>query len=121
MWAGYFHPIRTQSGSPQLVSEDVVVLENGDRNDGWKDFRDNHSVPEFEEPAAPSKWEFVKVVTQFQDGMGLYQADYRRDGEGGQTYRTGLMVWSLYILQKAGSVWKVVLLDWSVRRLGAAG
>jgi ketosteroid isomerase-like protein len=45
-----------------LVSPDVVVLENGHRNDGWADFRDNHLIPEFKEPAAPSKWEFVKVA-----------------------------------------------------------
>ena len=45
-----------------LVSGDVVVLENGHRNDGWPDFRDNHLIPEFKEPAAPSKWEFVKVA-----------------------------------------------------------
>jgi ketosteroid isomerase-like protein len=46
-----------------LVSPDVVVLENGHRNQGWADFRDTHLIPEFKEPAAPSKWEFVKVVT----------------------------------------------------------
>ncbi len=27
---------------------------------------------------------------------------------------------AVYVLQKAGPTWKVVLLDWSVRRLGAA-
>jgi hypothetical protein len=25
-----------------LVADDVVVFENGHRNDGWQDFRDNH-------------------------------------------------------------------------------
>ena len=33
-----------------LVSPEVVVLENGHRNDGWTDFRDNHLLPEFKEP-----------------------------------------------------------------------
>ena len=46
----------------KLVSSDIVVFENGHRNDGWTDFRDNHLIPEFKEPATPSKWEFVKVV-----------------------------------------------------------
>ena len=32
--------------SKLLVSPDVVVLENGRRNDGWADFRDNHLIPE---------------------------------------------------------------------------
>lgn len=45
-----------------LVSADVVVLENGHRNDGWPDFRENHLIAEFKEPPAPSKWEFVKVA-----------------------------------------------------------
>src|SRR6476646_6248267 len=44
-----------------LMSPDVVVLENGHRNDGWVDFRDNHLIPEFKEPPHPSRWEFVKV------------------------------------------------------------
>ncbi len=32
-----------------LVSPDVVVLENGHRNQGWVDFRDHHLIPEFKE------------------------------------------------------------------------
>src|ERR1700730_17554926 len=46
-----------------LVAPDVVVLENGHRNEGWADFRDNHLIPEFKEPTTSSKWEFEKVVT----------------------------------------------------------
>ncbi len=30
-----------------LVSPQIVVFENGYRNDGWQDFRDNHLIPEF--------------------------------------------------------------------------
>ena len=55
-----------------LVSPDVVVLENGHRNQGWADLRDNHLIPEFKEPAAPSKWEFVKVVTNSE--IDLHEA-----------------------------------------------
>src|SRR5438552_6944520 len=30
-----------------FVSMQIVVFENGYRNDGWQDFRDNHLIPEF--------------------------------------------------------------------------
>jgi ketosteroid isomerase-like protein len=101
-----------------LVSPDVVVLENGHRNQGWADFRDNHLIPEFKEPAAPSKWEFVKVVTGAKMAWGYTKQTIDAPGKDGK--RVGYLVWSAYVLQKAGSTWKVVLLDWSVRRLGAA-
>jgi ketosteroid isomerase-like protein len=100
-----------------LVSSDVVVLENGHRNDGWSDFRDNHLAPEFKEPAATSKWEFVKVVTSSEMAWGYTKQTIDMTGKDGK--REGYLVWSAYVLQKGGSSWKVVLLDWSVRRLGA--
>ena len=101
-----------------LVSEDVVVLENGHRNDGWKDFRDNHLIPEFKEPTAPSKWEFVKVVTSSEMAWGYTKQTIDVTGKDGK--HVGYLVWSAYVLQKTGPTWKVVLLDWSVRRLGPA-
>ena len=44
-----------------LVSADVVVFENGYRNDGWSDFRDRHLVPQFK--ASPTQYtsEIVKI------------------------------------------------------------
>ena len=101
-----------------LVSPDVVVLENGHRNQGWVDFRDNHLIPEFKEPAAPSKWEFVKVVASPEMAWGYTKQKIDVIGKDGKS--ADYVVWSAYVLQKAGSTWKVVLLDWSVRRLGAS-
>lgn len=101
-----------------LVSSDVVVLENGHRNDGWTDFRDNHLIPEFKEPAAPSKWEFVKVVVSSEMAWGYTKGTMDVTGKDGK--HVGYQVWSAYVLQKAGSTWKVVLLDWSVRQLNDA-
>jgi len=101
-----------------LVSPDVVVFENGHRNDGWADFRDNHLIPEFKEPASPSKWEFVKVVTGAEMAWGYTKQTIDLTGKDGK--HAGYLVWSAYVLQKAGSTWRVVLLDWSVRRLGPA-
>ncbi len=101
-----------------LVSPNVVVLENGHRNEGWADFRDNHLIPEFKESAAPSKWEFVKIVSRRDMAWGYTKQTIdiaEKDGK-----HVGYLVWSAYVLQKTGSTWKVVLLDWSVRRLGSA-
>ncbi len=98
-----------------LVSADVVVLENGHRNDGWPDFRDNHLIPEFKEPAAPSNWEFVKVAASSEMAWGYTKQTIGVTGKDGKP--GGYLVWSIYVLQKAGPAWKVVLLDWSVRRL----
>lgn len=101
-----------------LVLPDVVVLENGVRNQGWADFRDNHLIPEFKEPAAPSRWEFVKVVATSEMAWGYTKQTI--DVTGKDDKHVGYMVWSAYVLQKTGSTWKVVLLDWSVGRLGSA-
>ena len=98
-----------------LVSADVVVLENGHRNDGWPDFRDNHLIPEFKEPAVPSKWEFVKVAASSDMAWGYTKQTINTTGKDGKP--AGYLVWSAYVLQKAGPAWKVVLLDWSVRGL----
>lgn len=101
-----------------LVSADVVVLENGHRNDGWLDFRDNHLIPEFKEPATPSKWEFVKVAVSSEMAWGYTKQTISVTGKDGKP--GGYLVWSTYVLQKAGSAWRVVLLDWSVRRVNDA-
>jgi ketosteroid isomerase-like protein len=101
-----------------LVSADVVVLENGHRNDGWPDFRDNHLIPEFKEPAAPPKWEFVNVASSSEMAWGYTKQTIRATGKDGKA--AGYLVWSAYVLEKAGPTWKIVLLDWSVRRLAAA-
>jgi ketosteroid isomerase-like protein len=101
-----------------LVSPDVVVLENGHRNDGWADFRDNHLIPEFKEPATPSTWEFVKVTAGSEMAWGYTKQTISATGKDGKP--VGYLVWSAYVLQKAGPAWKVVLLDWSVRRLNDA-
>lgn len=101
-----------------LVSANVVVMENGHRNDGWPDFRGNHLVPEFKEPAAPSKWEFVKVAASSEMAWGYTKQTISATGKNGKPAE--YLVWSVYVLQRAGSAWKVVLLDWSVRRLNDA-
>ena len=44
----------------EVVAPDIVVFENGGRNEGWADFRDNHLVPEMKEAPPPSKTELIE-------------------------------------------------------------
>ena len=101
-----------------LVSADIVVLENGHRNDGWPDFRDNHLIPEFKEPATASKWEFLKVAASSEMAWAYTKETINATGSDGKPAE--YLVWSAYVLQKAGPAWKVVLLNWSVMRLNSA-
>ena len=75
-------------------------------------------IPEFKEPSAPSKWEFEKVVSSSEMAWGYTKQTIDATGKDGK--HVGYQVWSVYVLQRIGSTWKVVLLDWSVRRLGAS-
>ena len=104
-----------------LVAEDMAAFENGHRNDGWKDFRDNHLVPEMKEPAPPSRAEIVKLVATPQMGWAYSRTDLTLTRKTGE--KVEALLWSVYVLEKRGGQWKIVLLDWSlhVPRLGAKG
>jgi hypothetical protein len=58
------------------------------------------------------------MVIVMMDGQISATQAVRTNGKDGKP--AGYVVWSAYVLQKAGAAWKVVLLDWSVRRLDAA-
>lgn len=96
-----------------LVAPDIVVLENGHRNDGWTDFRDNHLKPEFAETAATSSWEFIKVAATPNMAWGYTRQIIPLPSKEGQ--KSTALVWSIYVLERRGGQWKIVLLDWSVK------
>ena len=58
-----------------LVSADVVVLENGHRNDGWTDFRDNHLI-RVHGTGSAFQVGICEGGHQFRNHLGLYQTDY---------------------------------------------
>ena len=97
-----------------LVSADVVVFENGYRNDGWSDFRDRHLVPQFK--ASPTQYtsEIVKIDVgpSMAWGYSRMSRSIVHDGEK----RPDL--WAIYVLKKESNKWKIVELSWSVRRVG---
>ena len=96
-----------------LVAPDMVALENGHRNDGWADFRDNHLVPEMKEPAPPSKSEIVRVKATPQMGWAYTKTEMTLTRKTGE--KANALLWSVYMLEKRESQWKIVLLDWSLR------
>ncbi len=94
-----------------LMAEDMVAFENGHRNDGWADFRDHHLVPEMKEPMPPFKTELVRVVATPQMGWGYAKTTMtltRKDGS-----KVEATLWSVYVVEKRGENWKIVVLDWS--------
>ena len=96
-----------------VVADDMVALENGHRNDGWKDFRDNHLLPEMKEPAPPSRTEIIRIAATQDMGWGYTKTEMtltRRTGEKAEA-----TLWSVYVLEKRSGSWKIVLLDWSMR------
>ena len=94
-----------------LMAADMVAFENGQRNDGWQDFRDNHLVPEMKEPAPPSHTEVIRVVVTPQMGWAYTRADLTLTRKGGEKVEARL--WTVYVLEKRGEQWKIVVLDWS--------
>lgn len=96
-----------------VVAPDMVAFENGHRNDTWADFRDHHLVPEMKEPAPPSQTELVRVSATAEMGWAYTRTTMtltRRSGE-----KVEGVLWSVYVLEKRGGEWKIVVLDWSMR------
>ena len=94
-----------------LMAADLVAFENGHRNDGWADFRDHHLVPEMKEPMPPSKAELVRLVATPKMGWGYTKTTMtltRKDES-----KVEATLWSVYVVEKRGEEWKIVVLDWS--------
>jgi len=101
----------------EVVADDSVVFENGHRNDGWKDFRDNHLVPEMKEAAPPMKSQLVKVVATPAMAWAYTRTDMFADPKRAQ--KASHLLWSVYVLEKREGAWKITMLDWSIAKLKA--
>jgi ketosteroid isomerase-like protein len=96
-----------------LVSDDIVVFENGHRNDGWPDFRDNHLVPELKEPASPSD---ARLVTVKETAVLAWAYTRTAIFAKGRARKPTHVLWSVYVLEKERGAWKVISLDWSIAK-----
>jgi len=96
-----------------LVSPDIVVFENGHRNDGWQDFREHHLLPEFKSPRVQYKTEVVRieVTPSLAWGYSRMNRAYIARKDDRPDVRT------IYVLRKSEGTWKIAVLNWSVRRL----
>lgn len=97
-----------------LVSPDIVVFENGYRNEGWRDFRDRHLAPQFKASATQYRSEIVKVDVGPPMAWGYSRMTRAIIHDGNKRPD----VWAVYVLRKEANRWKIVVLDWSVRRFG---
>jgi ketosteroid isomerase-like protein len=97
-----------------LVADDIVVFENGHRNVGWEDFRDNHLVPEMKEPKHPMKATPVKFRATPQMAWGYTRTELFVDPKKPGT--VSHVLWSVYVLEPRPEGWKIVSLDWSIAK-----
>lgn len=96
-----------------IVAADMVAFENGQRNDTWADFRDNHLAPEMKEPATPSKTELVRLETTEHMAWAYTKSDLTITRKNGDTVNA--VLWTIYVLEKREKGWKIVVLDWSIK------
>jgi len=97
----------------ELVSPDIVVFENGHRNDGWQDFRDHHLLPEFKVSSTPYRTEMVRIEATASLAWGYSRMNRAYIPKKDDTPD----VWTVYVLRRSDTGWKVTMLDWSVRRV----
>jgi ketosteroid isomerase-like protein len=97
-----------------LVADDIVVFENGHRNDGWQDFRDNHLVPEMKGPKHPVKATPPKLRATPQMAWGYTRTELFANPAKPRAVTH--ILWSVYVLEPRGEGWKIVSLDWSIAK-----
>lgn len=96
-----------------VVASDLVVLENGHRNDGWPNFRDHHLIPEMKEPSPVTKSELVKLKTSSHMAWAYTKTEMQLTDKSGKS--VDALLWSAYVLERRAGEWKIVFLDWSMR------
>lgn len=89
----------------KVVGTDVVAIENGSRRQGWQEFRDRRLTPQFAHPAPPSRWEIVKLNAT-GDMAWAYTKTLLASSRKGDA-----VVWTVFVLERRGKEWKIVLLD----------
>jgi len=96
-----------------LVSADIVVFENGYRNDGWPDFRDHHLIPEFKQATS----QYTSSIVKLDIGADMAWAYSRTDRKQAKNSPQQPDFWAIYFLRRESAGWKIVVLNWSVRRI----
>lgn len=96
----------------RLVSVDIVVFENGYRNNGWQDFRDHHLIPEFKH----STNRYTSSIVKMDVSGDLAWSYFRMNSAYIRNNPEQPDVWTTYVLRRESAGWKIVVLNWSVKR-----
>jgi len=94
----------------KAVGHDVVSILNGSRREGWDEFRDRRLRPQFARPVLPTKWEIVKLNAG-ADLAWAYTKSVISTPQKGDA-----VVWTVFVLERRGKDWKIVLVDSSSSR-----
>ena len=93
----------------KTVANDLVVIREGVRFDGWQQYRDRRLVREFTRPAPAARWEVVKLNAS-ADIAWAYTKTLVARGKEEST------VWTAFVFERRGKEWKIVLIDESIGR-----
>ena len=89
----------------KTVGNDVVSIENGSRRDGWEEFRDRRLVAQFARPAPATRWEIVRLNASADIAWAYIKSVL------GSARRGDAVVWTVFVLERRGKEWKIVLVD----------
>lgn len=89
----------------KTVGTDVVSIENGSRREGWEEVRDRRLVPAFAHPAPPSRWEIVRLNASADIAWAYTKTVLGSRNKG------DAVVWTVFVLERRGKEWKIVLVD----------
>lgn len=92
----------------EVVWPELVVLENGHRNEGWANFRDEHLIPELQHDPGKQDWKFHRVVAKPEMAWGYTECTITLPDQ------RKMKVWSAFVLERREGKYKIALLDWSV-------
>lgn len=98
----------------KTVGNDVVSFENGSRREGWEQYRDHRLIPRFARPAPATHWQVVKISAS-ADISWAYTKTVVSSPHKGDT-----VVWTVFVLERRGKEWKIVLVDSSSTRFLAS-
>ncbi len=89
----------------KTVGSDVVSFENGSRREGWEQFRDRRLLPQFSHPAPATHWEIVKLSASADIAWAYTKSLVASPHKG------DAVVWTVFVLERRGKEWKIVLVD----------
>ena len=89
----------------KTVANEVVVIRDGTPSDGWEEYRDHRLIPAFAHAAPAAHWELVKLNASADIAWASMRTIVGAKGKG------DTFVWTVFVLERRGKEWKIVLID----------